>query len=117
MVPLLNDTQEKPLGAVEEPRLETNCKKSKHLLELQGEKHRPDQKKERPLEEHRIMKKADEQKREKQTEVSKKHSSIDNVKRSRDEYGHREKMLIEPQREKAADVHKPLFERLDKRKL
>ncbi|XP_055084089.1 transcription elongation factor A protein 3 isoform X2 [Periophthalmus magnuspinnatus] len=81
---------------------ETDSKRPKHSLEPQGEKLRPDEKRERRLEEHRVMKK-EEEKRDRHHEVSKKHSSLDDMRKNRDEYGHG--------RERPAEIHKPLFER------
>ncbi|KAJ0065983.1 hypothetical protein NL108_001200, partial [Boleophthalmus pectinirostris] len=60
---------------------ETDHKRPKHSLESQGEKVRPDEKRERCLEEHRVMKK-EEEKRSRHPEVSKTHSSLDDMRKS-----------------------------------
>ncbi|XP_072317331.1 transcription elongation factor A protein 3 isoform X2 [Eucyclogobius newberryi] len=87
--------------AVERRHHEPGGKRPKHSFDPQVEK--TDRKRERHLEEHKVVIKKEEEKRDRHPEVSKKHSSIDDTRKSREEFGHHRERLVE--------VHKPLFER------
>ncbi|CAK6967530.1 Hypothetical predicted protein [Scomber scombrus] len=100
----------------EDPKMDIDNKKQKH--DLQNERHKPEPRKERPLEEPKKMKQVEELKKEKHLEEARKHSYADGTKKDKHREESRHKRSIntprppsEPQREKHADTHKPLFER------
>ncbi|KAK7926263.1 hypothetical protein WMY93_008573 [Mugilogobius chulae] len=87
---------------VEHREQEADGKRPKHSLDPQDEKPQPDQKRARHFEEHKVIKK-EEEKQDRQPEVSKRHSSVDNIRKNREEFVH--------YKERPAEIHKPLFER------
>ncbi|XP_047455623.1 transcription elongation factor A protein 3 [Mugil cephalus] len=95
------------------PKVELDNKPQKHAQDLQSERNKPEpQKKEKLLEEPKRIKHAEELKREKHPEELKKHRSTEDAKKDKHrEEGRPERPISAPQREKPADVHKPLFER------
>ncbi|KAM7382682.1 hypothetical protein PAMP_002401 [Pampus punctatissimus] len=104
--------------AAEDPQLETDNKKQKH--DFQSEKHKPEPGKEKTLEEPKKMRQVEELKKEKHLEEVRKHSYADDMKKDKHKEESRHEKLIntprplsEPQREKPANAHKPIFERKD----
>ncbi|XP_059194364.1 transcription elongation factor A protein 3 isoform X2 [Centropristis striata] len=102
----------------EDVQVEIDNKKQKHEEDLQSDKHKPEPRKERAPWEPKKMRHTDEVEKEKQPEELKKHSYDDMKKdKHREESRHERPMYSphrekpEPQREKPADVHKPIFER------
>eukprot|EP00064_Thunnus_orientalis_P011256 superscaffoldBa00001608_g11286 len=99
----------------EDPQLEID-KKQKH--DLQSERHKPEPRKERSLEEPKKIKQVEELRKEKHLEEGKKHCYADDMKKDKHREESRHKRPIntprppsEPQRDKPADAHKPIFER------
>lgn len=116
-----NLEESKKQRPAEDARLQIDNKKQKHVQDLQSEKHKPEPRKEKSLEEPKKMRHVEEFKKEKHPEEPKTHSYTDYTKKDkhREENRHerpintlqRKGPPIEPQREKPADVHKPMFER------
>ncbi|XP_073341385.1 transcription elongation factor A protein 3 isoform X3 [Pagrus major] len=105
---------------VEDATLEIDNKKQKHVQDLQSEKNKPETRKEKPLEEPGRIRHMEDVKKEKHPEDLRKHSHANDAKNKHREENrhektihspHRERLPSETQREKPADVHKPIFER------
>ncbi|XP_024917467.1 transcription elongation factor A protein 3 isoform X4 [Cynoglossus semilaevis] len=118
-----NSDESKKPKTVEEHPLAAENKKQKHVPDLQSERYKPETRKESLYEEPKKTRHVEELKRRKQPEEPRKHSYVDDTRKDKPrEDGRHERPMNasqhdrlsrDPQREKPADAHRPLFERKD----
>ncbi|XP_016893633.1 transcription elongation factor A protein 3 isoform X2 [Cynoglossus semilaevis] len=116
-----NSDESKKPKTVEEHPLAAENKKQKHVPDLQSERYKPETRKESLYEEPKKTRHVEELKRRKQPEEPRKHSYVDDTRKDKPrEDGRHERPMNasqhdrlsrDPQREKPADAHRPLFER------